>query len=532
MAVRWGRHSRAMPPCKRQCLRCLALAFLTVAILFGCGPRYSVHQGGLRPGAEMAPKRPLEPTESIGTFTTDYAPPADNDVYGGPTNRVRVDVPAALIPHEFVSVSTASGVMRLTQALPSAYEGDAFHVAARHDSAPAQSLAATGGARTAAQPVAGKRLVASDAVEVNEMLREHTRNQDSAGLQVATAPQTTVDRFNAAGAFAVGDSDALKEPATASQPIRAQASEVPARFETAKAGKLFSGPDSVGERADSLVLGASGEVIVPRDVGDLGQPLAVQTEEPLSERRTSSAIATTADDLSVKDVGGAQTGTLLAERKVVAETRASDAKVSAAGSDAGAAFRQRAPVETEKQRINATARLDSEAAAARADSGDLFAVEDSDAARFNKDPRAVIRALTSEALERQLKVSALREDGDRMVVKEAAMVTPPWISVLLEGRFIGPKRVSALIDKGVLDRSPLSKGLIRYRFFIFNESESVAADVKIVNRLDRTVTFFAVPKGQEAAVESQPQTDTVVVSIPRLESMEAVVADFYVEVTK
>jgi hypothetical protein len=491
-----------------------------------------VHQGGLLSDVPEVGARKLEPTESVATYTTDYAPPAEDAAYAGPTNRVRTDVPAPLVPHPFISVSTSHGVRRVSQVLPSAVEGDAQHISAQYDSLPAQSLAVSEQAQLGAERRAGAKVTASDGLRVDGDLGGYECDGDSASLQLAAGGEALANRLSRGAPFALGDNDVLSQPSTASRPLRGQTSEVPNRYETARAGGVVVGPDRLSGSSEAVVVSSRAGSNAARNVAGVGQPLGVYTDETASDRRLSHTVAAGDDRLVIQDVADGRAGTLLAERAVLADGRRSEAGISPVASDRAVIYEQRSGYEVERDSANVTATADAEAATGSTQGGNILALEDSVAARFRRDPSGVISALESEALRGRFTIKALREEGDRVVVRETANVSPPWLAVLLEGKLIGERGVRRLVDGGVLETAPPSRFLIRYRLFIFNGSESAATDVKVINRLDTQVSFFAAPAGQVVEIESQPETGTVVVSAPKLESMEAVTADFYVELTR
>ncbi len=513
-------------------VRRTAFVILTAAMLCGCGPRYTVHQGGLLSDVPEVGTRRLEPTESVATYTTDYAPPAENDAYAGPTNRVRTEVPAALVPHPFISVSTSSGVRRVSQVLPSAVGGDAHHLSAQHDSLPSQSLAVSSQAHLGAERRGGTNVTASKGLRTDGDLGAYERDGDSASLQLAAGGSALADRLTGGAPFALGDSDVLTQPSTASLPLRGQTSDVPTRYETARAGGVVAGPDRLAGSSDTVVASSRAGSIAPANVAGTGQPLGVYADETASDRRLSRTAADGDDRLVVQGVADGRAGTLLAERAVLADGRRSDAGISPVVSDRAVVYEQRGGYEVERDSANVTAAADAQGATGSAQGGNIFALEDSVATLFRKDPRGVISALESEALRGRFTANALREEGDRVVVRETSNASPPWLAVLLEGKLIGERGIRSLVDSGVIEAAPTSRFLIRYRLFIFNQSESVATDVKVVNRLDTQVSFFAAPAGQAVRIDHQPETATVVVSAPKLESMEAVTADFYVELAR
>ena len=89
--------------------------------------------------------------------------------------------------------------------------------------------------------------------------------------------------------------------------------------------------------------------------------------------------------------------------------------------------------------------------------------------------------------------------------------------------------IEGLLEQGTIERRPGARYLIQYRFYVYNHSMSVAADVLIINRLDPGTPFFAPASWQADEITYDAEKHTVRAVAPKLESMTGAMFEFYVE---
>ncbi len=85
---------------------------------------------------------------------------------------------------------------------------------------------------------------------------------------------------------------------------------------------------------------------------------------------------------------------------------------------------------------------------------------------------------------------------------------------------------------GILKEMPKSEAATRYRIYVYNPTESAAANVKLMDRLDPATVLIAdsfYTTSEDSKVKYDPKTRALEVTTQRLESGKYYIVEFYVE---
>jgi len=508
--------------------RLVILIFTAALFAAACGPRYAIYNGGLVPYEGEEEPEELQPTEAVAAFSTDYAPPSQNTLYGGPTNRVRVMVRED-VESRFLAVSSTKGVTRMTQSLPVRGRSGQAALAGHLGSTPARALAQPSRPEALSQGRQGMKVSAIEGSLGNVERDTHVTEQESANVALSAASRGLAGHASDAASLALDGSSALRHPVGVDVAAAADRADAPMRYQGTGSPSGYAGPSTLSQNTDVAVPHEEVHSEAARDIGKPGSTLPVENVAAAAENRVSTNAATGSRPGGAKGFEDTRTGTLLAHRDTAAYVAGSDARISAGTSEA-AAVRKQTPLAHEMtQRLAGRQKVTSESAKARGGTQNSLALSQAEAAAFKKDPKAFMRTLAVEAIETRGSTSALRSRQGVMVPREVSFVSPPRLAVWLVGRLMDEADIARLVENGVIEKAP-EKRLIQYRFYVFNPGMSVAADVRIVNRLDDSTPFFAATAGEAGKVVYDPAKHTVTAAAPELQSLEGVIFEFYVEV--
>ena len=79
---------------------------------------------------------------------------------------------------------------------------------------------------------------------------------------------------------------------------------------------------------------------------------------------------------------------------------------------------------------------------------------------------------------------------------------------------------------------PRSAAVIRYRILLFNESLSSAVDVRVVDNLDSDTGLLTCSTSEPANVTYDVDESTITIAIGRLEPLDYLLVEFYVELER
>lgn len=510
----------------------LAAVLVGVLAFSACGPHYTVYNGGLLEREDAQTSGRLHPTEAIVVYKSDYADPETNQVSGVPTNRVATRVPTGMVDHDYVSLSTADGVVRVSQVLPVDGRTGPSSVSATADSLPAQALSSPHLSAKLSEPYQGMTLATGVGVTVDSELDKSSVETEFESTTLA-ADSSALQRQKTTGdAVAIGHVRVLKQPVAVSVPLHMELIDQTARYEDTHAKQLIAGADTIRLEADTLVAGARSDAPAAKGVIGLDVPVAATGSEERVEYATTNAPIVRKDPAAVQDLTGGGSGKLLAHREAPRFIERSDANISAAYVDGLAVSEQRRRPRTLTDSSALEQDVSADAVAAKEQYANLLGIEDAEALKFAADPRATMRALVSNAVTTKFEAEALKEIGDSLVTTEAVMVSPPWLSVLLQGKLIGPAEVAKLVKSGVLPHKPRSPSVIRYRIYCFNGSQSKAKSVRLVNRLHEKTPIIATVVPEGAVARHDKATGTLYVVLEELQPQQVFVADYYVELSR
>lgn len=505
-----------------------AIAIVAALMMAACGPRYAVYDGGLAPyeGPEEAPE--LQPTEAVAIFSTEYAPPEENVPYGGPTNRVRVLVPEGP-ERRFLLMSASGGLISIRQSSPVRGRTGAAAIAANVDSMPAQALVEEREPGKLVRRHQGIKVSTASAPLADYAMSEHVTEQESEHIRASADSSGAAQRTSDAGALAVDHSKAPRHPVQSEASAAAQTSEASWRQQGVGAGRSYAGPSAFAGNSGTLVPARGVLSTAARDAGIAEKPFPVQTSVASLKSRNSENAAMAAGAGGAKGLADIETGKLMAHRDTAAYLESSDARIVARTSVASAVYEQLGREEMLQETLRSRQGTRSVAPARRSGAAEALALAQAEAAAFKKDPRGLMEALTSEGVEGRTGAASLKTGADVTVAQEVSAVSPPWLSVRLVGRLMREGDIEKLLEDGVIPRRPDAPFLIQYRFYVFNYSDSVAADVSIVNRLDPVTPFFAAAGSRAGDITYGAGKHAVTATADRLDPQKGLMFEFYVE---
>ncbi len=506
----------------------ILLILIGCLIMAACGPRYSVYNGGLVPYERDISEIDLQPTEAIAAFSTSYAPPTADITYAGPTNRVRVTVPAD--PDvDSVTVSASGGVVRLRQAVPVRGSAGPSALAGQLGSAPALALADPSRPESLAQGQLGI-LVSNWQGALGDVDRRiQHREQDSAGIETSGDSRNIKGHATYAGLLGMDSAHSVRHPVGISGAAAAETLQTPGRYQATATGRAYTGPSALFQHAYETVPRLEAYSEAALDAGATDHPLPLLTLESAAVRRGTATGAMGVEADVPLGYAETDTGKLLAHRESPVYVQGSDARISALTSDASVRRAQMSLVGRLEEGLTVEVSSGSRTVSGKSVAGNVLAASEAEAAAFMRDPRGLIRALTIDAAESRTSTRSLQYGSDVLVSQAISAVSPPGLSVFLVGRLLSPRDTTRLIDRGVLEGEPEGRFLIQYRFYVFNYSMSLAQDVRIINRLDDYTPFFAPAAAQADSIDYDPTKHTVIASMDGLASMEGAMFEFYVE---
>ncbi|MCD6405845.1 MAG: hypothetical protein J7M19_08455 [Planctomycetes bacterium] len=513
-------------------VRHLSLVLLTVSFAFGCGPRYSVYNGGI--ASPQTPARQLQPTEAVGLFSTDYASPEPDVIIGGPTNRVRTDVPEALSHHGFINLSTSDNLSGLRQEHPVESRSVGHRLESNADCTPARSITEPLGAGkvsavSQAGAVSNTGGLTADATNI-----AHTIAQDSSNVSLASKAATTAQRTRNQAYLGVGDSDSTLQPVKASQPLVAETVVAASVMETPGSSHSLTAPESPNQAVGTLVAEARTSSLITRSIEKSTVPLKAEIIAGASEHRDTASTASRAAPASPRNLTKKTGANLLAERDVLLNAWDVRQNLAVVASEGPVSYtrRQIEAVLADCATVESGTSADTTPQIRNIQPAVLLGVAESDSVRLAQTPSAVIGTQTSEAVSGGLTAKALRVAGGIWVSRNVTAVSPPWLCVVKEAKLLGNNSIKKLLEQGVLKEKPRSAAVIRYRIFVFNKSDSIARDVQVVDRLDPKVSLVAWSAPQPVEFTYDPETRKIETTLSRLEPMYYFVLEFYVDLAE
>lgn len=511
-------------------VRHLSLVFLTVSFAFGCGARYSVYNGGLV--APPAPGRQLQPTEAVGVFSTDYASPEPDVRIGGPTNRVRTDVPETLPYHGFVNLVTSGNVSGLRQQHLVESRTAGHRLESKVDCAPTRSFTEPlqPGNLSAASQAGAVSNTAGVNVDATDIA--HTVTKDSSNVNLASKAATTLQRTRGQAYLGLGDSDSVLQPVKASQPLVAGTVAGASVMETPRSSRSLTVPESPKQAVESLVAKTQSASLMTRDVAKSTIPLKAETIAGASEDRNAASVVARAAATSPRNLAKSGGATLLAERDVVLRAWDVRANLAAVASEGPVRYTRLQLEAVLADSTPAQARTSVNALAGKEKTAVPLGLAESDSVRPASVAGGLIKAKTADAVSGGLAAKALREAGGSSVSRNVSAVSPPWLCVVKEAKLLGDNSINKLFKQGVLKKKPRSAAIIRYRIFVFNKSDSIAKDVHIIDRLDSRTSLIAWSAPSPVEFAYDPETRKIETTLSRLEPMYYFVLEFYVDLAE
>jgi uncharacterized repeat protein (TIGR01451 family) len=504
------------------------------AALAACAPTRPVYNGGLADGVARTLSGPdaLAPTEAASVFETDYAPPAKNAAYAGPTNRVRVDVPESLLEHPFVTLKTAGGPHVFSMLEQAGAAAAAAEPAAQSDARAPRVMAGayvpeslTGQEQGLAVSVPEWPFVAatSSASRVAKAAKS---------VEVRYTTKTLQTAGSSVGSLGLGDSDAMQEAVTPQGIVRPAVINSPMLMETSRAAGIRATSKMIGNVAGR---DTAKEVAGPDVLEQSLKPesaLALETLAAPNDYRGSRASAVHKAPSAPASAVSSDVARVEVESDMIREVGNANYLIAATTGEGWLVFkRSLAPVvRVESDAVSADAA--SNALKAASLSEEPLALADSVSAQNAHVAEGGLKAATVESPFSYGVARGLRTARWTRVAADVTSAGLPTVYVMKEGRLFDARGVERLIAGGILRDRPRSGVAIAYRLHVLNVGEAVAADVRVLDRLDSSTALLvnSMATNSEAATAKYfLETNAIEVALPRLEVGQYFVIEFFVE---
>lgn len=509
----------------------LGIVVFASLLCAACGPStYSVYDGGLAPSGEKPV--PLQPTETVALYSTNYAPPEPNETLGGPTNRVRVDVPEEAPFHAFLRLTTSTRLACYRQISPVRGQASARRIRSEAESMPVQSIGASAHSRSLSETSRENALAQAGGLTVGASLGTHGIGHSSANITSRTDDSALADRTKGAASVDLVDRSALQQPAGTVAAMRTQTTVGTDVYYTSKHNRTVSDPTAAGNVVATLKPESAVGVFATRSVAKPGQPLAGQTLATIGQSRTTGAPADMAAAASLTSVTKGKPAVVLGAREAVAAASDRGSTLRSTASEGPVSYGTLASLGSYDEKTSLAGRSGALAAGDASNSKATLTIGRLEATEAAAVAQSLMRALTIENAETTVNVKAIVSGGDSSVTGKVAAVSPPWLTVVKEGRLIGFESFEKLIERGLLDQMPRSAAVIRYRILVFNESSSSAVDVRVVDNLDSDTGLLTCATSKPANVTYDVDESTVTIAIDGLEPLDYLLVEFYVELER
>jgi uncharacterized repeat protein (TIGR01451 family) len=507
---------------------------LAVLAFAGCGPTYRIYNGGSISRHREAPAsaRELAPTEAGVVFSSDYAPPEKNAQGAGPTNRVATDVPATMEPHYFVALSTSTAPQGASYGGGSGTAGVNSHVMADADAGTTRLVSGQEAANLLADAsreagVRNTTALAAGGYSSAKPGFEESNNVDSPSDSAAAAAQSTPTN-----AQDVGTAAALTSPRKASQALDTGEARGPIAYGKSSAGKIVADGRAPTEAADNLVAKGQAEANATQDVGGAGQPLDASNANAAAGDTISKAAAAHEAPAGTAGYGDVEAVKLAAERNETVEI--GDARLILATSQTKGYLSYKrfqssvaaATIESGRAVAGSLAPAERAAAANAQETGTAAAASDATKAASGADVTAPQGAFAGETSR------APKADSWTKAPEGIYKVSPPGLSAVKESRLITQGGIQELLKEGLLKAEPASAEIICYRIYVTNPTESKAANVRILDRLDERTALIAdavYTSSGASKVGYDKETRALEVVLPELAASAGFVVEYYVE---
>ena len=511
-----------------------AAIVLGVVLAAGCGPTYQVYNGGIEGQGRQVPEKAaeLKPSEAAARFRTDYAPPGRKVTYAGPTNRVGTEVPAQVVPHPFTAVYVSSGVRGVVTVTPAATTTTTNQVRANTGAVEAVSMAGTSATGSVSLPSREALVRRTDAARGDVYVAAKVRTGDRANVQAPEESKAVASKTATGSAQGIGDSDALVSPAAASMPVDATVSVGAGKMEISRASNVASAPSSAKQATDNLVAKANVDSDAPQDVGVAKQPLAASEAVAATSGLTSTAPAAGMESRAVAARTDTAAATLQVETDETVDIGDARFIIAMSKTEGAAAYKRyhaeitilgsKAPGET----------LSSKAAGMSQTTKGVQEFGSNEPQAGIRQEHANLDVTNTRNALQGTSYMGFVEKTWTITPLGVAAVSPPGVSVLKQARLITAAGIAQLVKKRVLLQKPKSDVVICYRICVLNESDSVAVDVKVMDRLDDKVALLpdsCFTSSGSAKVTFDEGARALEVTLPRLEARGFFIIEFYVE---
>lgn len=504
------------------------------AALASCTPTYRVYNGGLESGVARTLSGPeaLAPTEAGAVFETDYAPPTKNASYAGPTNRVSVDVPEALAPHQFVTLKSATAPAVYSKLEQAGAASAAAETAGRSDARMPRVMAGTDIPESMTEEAQAVSVAGSDWPFVAATSSGSRVEKTSRGAEVRYASSAVKSARAARGGLALGDSGSAQEaevtagvvrPAVINSPMLMERVSAPGIRTTSRMIGNVSGMDSAKEVAGPS---SAQEASVPES------PVGLDTLAASNDYRTSEATASWTAPSAPGAAVSVDTVKLAAERDMVRDVGNANYLIAAATVDGWLVFKRS---QASLVRVTSDAVAEDVSAkgveAAAGAKGPLL-LGDSAGAQNAMTTEGAFKTATVESVFSHSAAKGLRTARWTRVPSQVTSAGPPTIYVMKEARLFDARGVERLIAAGVLRDRPKSGAVIAYRVHVLNMGEAAAADIKVLDRLDEATRLLVnsmATNSDAATARYFLESRAIEVALPRLGVGEYFLIEFFVE---